>query len=367
MDAPDGVRSYESPAPGTTTSTLLAPPPGPFAGGGLVIAPAPPGVPDGSGAAPSRLASPFAEAFAGEGEADDETLAMDALLGELEDEAFDDALEALVDEVAARHLSATPSWSSEAAGPDVASTEAEAWAATVASQADRFLEHLERELGDRPVDVPHRGGDQRRGARVAGDDAVAGATELFFGGLVKKVVGAAKGIVKTGVKAVKGLASLANVVGLVRKLVPWLIKTVVNKAINRLPRRFRAPARQLAGRLAGGAAGARSAGAEVAEEFDHRLAGAIIAPNEAAADQVIAEADDEATQGDGRAPGRPGRRPRSVDHAARRGRARPGSGGRDRAVHPRGHGRPAGVPRRAPRSSGRARVQGVRPPASSAG
>jgi hypothetical protein len=294
MDAPDVVSSDGAPASGTATATLVAPPPGPFAGGGLVIEPARPSPTESTAAPPPPLASPFAEAFTGGAEADEEAMTAAALLGELEDEAFEEALEALVDEVAARHLASTPAWSSEAAGPDVAASEAEAWAATVASQADRYLGHLEREFADRPVDSLTEEEISAAGERIAGVDPLAGATEQLFGGLVKKVVGAAKGIVKTGLKAVKGVLSIGKLFGLVRKLVPWLLRMVVNKAINRLPRGLRPAARQLAGRLAGGAA--RGAGAEAAEAFDNRLAGAILAPNEAAADQIVAEADDEAAQ-----------------------------------------------------------------------
>jgi hypothetical protein len=291
MDAPDGATSYRSPASGSTTATLTAAPPtpvGPFTGGGLVVQP-PATAPAAATPAPARMSSPFSEALVGVGEADEEARATEALLAELEDEEFEEAVDALVDEIAARHLRASPSWSSETEADDLAAAEAEAWAATLTSQADRYLERLERELADRPLESLTDDEIGALGSRMVADDTLAGATEQLFGSVFKKVVGAAKGIVKTGIKAVKGIASLANIVKHVRKLVPWLIRTVVNKAINRLPARLRGPARQLALRF-----GAGEAEASIAEEFDARLASALLAPDDAAAERVVAEAEVEA-------------------------------------------------------------------------
>jgi hypothetical protein len=293
MNPPDGAMAYASTASGTTAPGAPA---ALFTGGGLVVEP-PGSAPANAVVSPSRLSSPFSEAFIGAGEADEEVLATEALLAELEDDEFDEAVEALVDEVAARHLGPTPSWSSEVGPGDLTTAEVEAWAATVASRADRFLEHLERELAGRPLDALAEGEIDAASARIAAGDAPAGATEQLFGGLVKKVVGAAKGIVKTGIKAVKGIASLADIPRLLRKLVPWLIKRVVDKAINRLPHGLRPAARQLARRL--GASEAETSEADIAEEFDHRLASALLAPDGLAADQILAEAEAEA----GAAPG----------------------------------------------------------------
>src|SRR4051812_34912239 len=57
------------------------------------------------------LESPFAEAMAVGDETSLEARAMESVLGELEDEEFDEAVQGLVDEAAARHLTSSASWS----------------------------------------------------------------------------------------------------------------------------------------------------------------------------------------------------------------------------------------------------------------
>ncbi len=265
----------------------------PFAGGGLAVVAPPVAALAGTTEIASSLASPFAEAFDETGGAGAATGA-DLLLGELQDEAFDEALDALVDEVAARHLSAMPSWSAGASVPDLAATEAEAWVATVAARADRYLEQFEQQYADRGVDSLVEGEVDAASAQLASGGGPADATEQFLGGIVKKVFNTAKSAVKAGIKAAGSLLSIGKLFGLARKLVPWLLRRVLDKALNRLPKHLRGPAAQLAGKLGAAAGAPQSEGEALAAEFDNRLSRTVLAPNEAAADQVMAEAAEEA-------------------------------------------------------------------------
>ena len=83
----------------------------------------------------SPLASPFAEAMAVADEGALEALSLEAVIAELEDEDFDEAVQGLVDEAAARHLASTATWSSEAEAPQLAASEVEAWIGGVASRS----------------------------------------------------------------------------------------------------------------------------------------------------------------------------------------------------------------------------------------
>ena len=268
----------------------------PFAGGGLAVVAPPVAAPAGSTEIASSLASPFAEAFDETGGAGAATGA-DLLVGELQDEEFDEALDSLVDEVAARHLSAMPSWSAGASVPDLAANEAEAWVATVAARADRYLEQFEQQYAHRRVDSLVEGEVDAASAQLASGGGPEDAMEQFLGGIVKKVFNTAKSAVKAGIKAAGSLLSIGKLFGLARKLVPWLLRRVLDKAMNRLPKHLRGPAAQLAGKLGAAAGAPQSEGEALAAEFDDRLSRAVLAPNEAAADQVMAEAAEEEAAG----------------------------------------------------------------------
>src|SRR5206468_8272674 len=99
------------------------------------------------------LESPFSEAMASGGETSLEAVAMEAVLNELEDEEFDEAVQGLIDEAAARHLASSASWSSESEAPVLAANETEAWLGGVASEADRLLERLQERFAERGVDT----------------------------------------------------------------------------------------------------------------------------------------------------------------------------------------------------------------------
>ena len=274
---------------------------GPFAGGGLTLtATAQPTSAETAGWAEEmgQLASPFAEAYR-TGEGDEETDAVDALVRELDDEEFEQAIENLIDEVAARHLSSVPSWSSETGGPTLTSIDAENWMAAQAAKVDRYLEHLEHHFADRPVEslteeeidaVVDQFAVNGGGLSAAGEEEIFG----FAKRLAKKVVSGAKAVAKKGIQLASKLLPVGRIIAMVRRMIPALLRKVLQRGINLLPRQLRGPAQQVARGLT--AVAAPGSGAEVAEEFDDQLARALLAPNESAADQILAEADVETAQ-----------------------------------------------------------------------
>lgn len=237
------------------------------------------------------LHSPFGEAAAAVGGHDLEAEAADALLAELDDAEFAEALEALEDEAAARHLRSVGTWSSDSEAPVLATADTAQWLAELAEEADRVLGALEEHFGDRPV-------DSLRDGEI---DAVAGgftnpltAQQQFLGGLLKKAKKLAKGVGKLAKKGVAfvGKLALGPLFGILRKLVQPLLKKVLNSAIGRLPASVRPLATQLAAKLQGTPAAAAPAEPQppaetpdtgLAEEFDRDVTAFVAAPNEDAA------------------------------------------------------------------------------------
>jgi hypothetical protein len=238
--------------------------------------------------------SPFAQGFTTEDETETEQAHWAALVDELSDESFDEAVESLVDEVAGRHLQSMASWASNAEAAALASQEAAEWVAELGASADRLLGQLEQQYADRPTDtVTQQGLDEALAQFATGTDPVATASEQFLGGLVKKAFKAAKGVAKAGLSAVGKLLPMGKLFGLLRRLVRPLLKRVLAKAINRLPANIRGPATELARKF--GVAEAES-GDEIAAEFDAQFAELLVAPTDAAAEQMLAEAEAEALQ-----------------------------------------------------------------------
>jgi hypothetical protein len=256
----------------------------------------------------SALTTPFSEALASLGEVDLEAEAFAALAAEFEDDEFAEALEALVDEAAARHLASTGTWSHEAGAMQLADTEVEQWLETVAAEADRQLAELEAYFGDRPVDsVSESEIDAVAGTGLesAVMDSPIDAQELFFKKLLNKAKNVVKGavkVVKKGIKAAGKLLPTGKIFGALRKLVQPLLKQVLARAIGKLPASLRPAAKRLAGTMAG--AVRKAAGEAEAEdvpdvealstEFDEALAEAILAPSDAAVTEALSEFEAEA-------------------------------------------------------------------------
>ena len=249
------------------------------------------------------LESPFAEAMATTDEAAFESLAFESILGELEDEAFDSAVQGLVDEAAARHLASTASWSSESEAPALGAQEAEAWLAGVMTEADHLLERLAERFSDRTLETLDLAEFEAEGDRLISEAGpLSLATEQFLGRLVKKASGLVKGAVnlaKKGLAVAGKLLPVGRVFAALRTLVEPLLKRVLQEALNRLPESVRPAARDLAAKLFGKRESeAPQTGpialAEITEAFDERLAESLLAPTEARLSEVAAESAAEA-------------------------------------------------------------------------
>jgi hypothetical protein len=249
------------------------------------------------------LESPFAEALATTDEAGFEALALETVMGELENEGFDEAVQGLVDEAAARHLASTASWSSESEAPQLAANEVETWLGGVATEADRLLERLEQQFSDRPLEAINLAEFEMEGDRlIAEAGPLSFATEQFLGKLIKKAKGLVKGAVnlaKKGIAAVGKILPLGKIFGALKKLVQPLLKRVLQMALNKLPANLRPIAQKLADKLFGSKEAeapqteAMSVG-EVTEAFDARLAEAMLASTDSRVNELMAEAEAEA-------------------------------------------------------------------------
>lgn len=237
------------------------------------------------------LHSPFAEAAAAVGGHDLEADAVGALLAELDDAEFAEAVEALEDEAAARHLRSVGTWSSDSEAPALATADTAQWLAELAEEADRVLGALEEHFGDRPADSLRDGEIEAVAGEPGGFTNPLTAQQLFLGGLLNKAKKLAKGVGKLAKKGIAfaGKLALGPLFGILRKLVQPLLRKVLNSAIGRLPESVRPLATQLAAKLGGAPAAALAEppaeppDAGIAEEFDRDVTAFVAAPNEDAA------------------------------------------------------------------------------------
>ncbi|WP_222268919.1 hypothetical protein [Modestobacter marinus] len=250
------------------------------------------------------LETPFAEALATVGEEELEAEAVGALAAELEDEEFTEALEALVDEAAGRHLRSAGTWSHEADGGRLAAGEVEQWLEALAAEADHRLAQLEEHYADRPVDAVSEGELEAMVGSAVQDEGLGGPVDVqeqFLGKLVRKAAKAVKGVAKLakrGIAMAGKLLPVGRVFALLRKLVRPLLQRVLAKAVGSLPPALQPAARRLAGRIPGVGEVADEAEGTVTslgERFDAALAEAVLAPGEAAAAAPLALFEDEAT------------------------------------------------------------------------
>jgi hypothetical protein len=232
------------------------------------------------------LVSPFAEAFGG---GDDEE-ALSSLLNELEDESFEEAVEALVDEAAALQMSAPER---ETAGGLV-----DTWSSRLTADADRLLSYLEETFADRtPESVTGAEVDVAASQFLA--EATTPASEQFLGGLVSKlkkgldaVTRVASTVSGAGLGILGRFTGLGQLTGIIRKLIQPLVRRVVSTALGRIPASLRGPATALAQRLGIQIPGTAR---EIVDEFDQRVASALTAANEAGVERLLAETESAAT------------------------------------------------------------------------
>jgi hypothetical protein len=187
-------------------------------------------------------ASPFAEGLT----AADERQAVEsqwlALVDELTDESFDEALDGLVDEAAGRYLRARSRAPHDSDGAQ-ARQDVEAWLAGQAEMADRALANLEREYADHLAPLGEQESSVVEG--LSGANGPGAPMDQLFGGLVGKAFKAA-GAVASGLAKV---LPVGRIFGLLRPLVQPLLKRVLDKALGKLPAPLQGPARTLAGKL----------------------------------------------------------------------------------------------------------------------
>ena len=237
------------------------------------------------------------EAMSEQHESTLEALGMEALLGELEDEEFDEAVQGLINEAAARHLRSAATWSSESEAPAIAAHETQEWLNSVAMETDRLLERLQSSYAERQLDTFDFAEFQLEGERLMAELAPQGlVTEQFFKKLIKKAGKLVKGAVnlaKKGVAAVGKLLPVGKIFDTLRNLIKPLLMKVLKAATNRLPAPLRPLAQKLADKMLGREAELLAEGPTLTEAFDAQLAEAILAPNEAALNELVTEAANE--------------------------------------------------------------------------
>ncbi|WP_210587975.1 hypothetical protein [Streptomyces sp. GESEQ-35] len=253
------------------------------------------------------LDSPFGSGLhAEEPEAGEDALT--ELLGELADDEFEDAVAQLVDDAAAAHLQGETAWSAK----EGSQAGLQSWAESLAEQSDRLLDGITARLEHEDLTaMPARDLDALLESLAPALEPV-GAREVvfeqFLGGLLKKAGSLVKGVVKIAKKGISAVSKILPIGILLKKLgglVRPLLARVIKSAMNRLPAAVRPIAEQIAKKLgvAGAAATANapagatgtsdaepSAASQLAGEFDRNVVGLLLAPDEIAADGVLAEA-----------------------------------------------------------------------------
>lgn len=236
--------------------------------------------------------SPFAEGLTLAGEHELDRLAVEALMGELEDEEFDEALEALVDEASARHLSAAASWSSESEAYSLATNEVEAWMTSLSNEVDQLLEQLAEHFADRlPGSLTEDEVELVGRQLLSQHPGLDAASEQFLGGIVKKAAKLASGVAKMAAKGLAAVLPTGKLFGLLGKLLRPLLRQVLKRAINKLPPHLRGAAAGLAAR---GGLESEEPGSE-ALSFDGALAEAALG-SEVNAVRIASEQESQATE-----------------------------------------------------------------------
>jgi hypothetical protein len=234
----------------------------------------------------SALTSPFAEGLGSQDESSAYAFEFEELVAELAGEEFDEAVEALVDEAAGRHLRAVSSYATQD-GEVAASAEVTDWVGAVGGEVDQLLANLEREYADTS---PAALSEQAVAEMLSVHGRMGAASEQFLGGVLGKVASAAGALAKRGLAGLGKLLPLGKLFSLVRQLVKPLLKRVLAKALNRLPAGVRGIATGLAAKYGLAQAAQGEGESEIAEAFDRELAQALLAPTDSAESAVIGEA-----------------------------------------------------------------------------
>jgi hypothetical protein len=250
-----------------------------------------------------NLYSPFLGGMAAAGEVD-HAGEFGQLLGQLEDEQFDEAVARLADEAAALHLASETSWSSPEVAPSLASSELETWVSPLAAESDRLLETMASRLAGQDLETFREPELESLLESMRPDSGfLPGTFEQFLGGLFNKAKSLVKGAVnlaKKGIQAVGKILPVGWLLDKLKVLVRPLLRRVLERALGMLPVSLQPLARRLASQLLGEtgseAEGAWSEHGNLVQEFDIQAASLMFARDQAEAEGIVAEAEAEAAQ-----------------------------------------------------------------------
>jgi hypothetical protein len=258
-----------------------------------------------AGPSAAAFSSPFVSEYGSEGhEADtgERELAA-ALLGELYDREFEDAIGELAQEAAELRVGHLHELSETGAGRTLASEALVAeYLVPVEREAHRLFDALaEAAPSEDPGHLSDSEIDRLFASFVPDRHSLTPVQDDFIGGLARKAKAAVKGAVnaaKRGVAAVSKVLPIGQLLARLKGLVRPLLQRVLSVALNRLPAAVRPMAAKLAKRFLGevGTEGmleetGETAGvAEVQEELDEEIARLVLARGEVEQELVIAEA-----------------------------------------------------------------------------
>ncbi len=228
---------------------------------------------------PGALESPFGSALAGEAfDRGDEAAA--ELLDLVQDEDFNDALEQLVDEAAARSLAEHGTWTATPPATEVRAALDE-WIEPLAEASERALDTLGERLSGTDVQTLTEAELQALVDAAAAPQIGPEAFDQFLGGLIKKAGGLVKGAVALAEKGVAVAGRFLPTAILLKKLgglIRPLLRKVLAVAMNRLPPSVRPIASTLARKLNLGEA-PESEVELLAESFDVEVSALLLAPD----------------------------------------------------------------------------------------
>ncbi|MEU7603493.1 hypothetical protein [Streptomyces sp. NPDC041003] len=233
------------------------------------------------------LESPFGAGLVSESRDRGDEAAAEFLDG-LTDEDFAEAVERLVDEAAAQHLTEPETWS---ATPSEAEALAglESWIEPLAAETERAIDGFAEGLAGLDL-LGMAESDLAEFLESASEAPQLGSEgfDQFVGGILRKAKSMVRGVVRLarkGIKAVGSVLPIGAVLSKLKALVRPLLRRVLRAATNRLPVSVRPIARRLAARLGLGEAEAEAleaAGgdpvARLAEDFDAEVAALLFAP-----------------------------------------------------------------------------------------
>ena len=250
------------------------------------------------------LESPFGPGVTrrlGQDEAEELSEEVTEFLAELEDEDFTNAVEALVDEAAARHLADLGAWSAPPSAAE-AYSHLETWIEPLAAEAETALERFAESLSRTDL-LAISGREFGQLLDSAGEAPTLGPEgfDQFLGGLLNKAKNAVSGAVnlaKKGIAFAGKFLPVGILLGKLKAMVRPLLHRVLQAALNKLPERVRPIARTLATKLGLSESEEPSESEEtedgtlrLAEDFDLEVAALLMAPDAQGPAQAEAEVD----------------------------------------------------------------------------